>query len=66
VSKPVPAERVAVADGGLRERLVRMRRELIDGLERDFDAGAYLTLLAHIHIAIDAIDADAAELIGAA
>ena len=54
MSKPVPAERVAVADDGLRERLVRMRRELVDALDRDFDAGSYLPLLTHLHAAISA------------
>jgi hypothetical protein len=41
----------------LRERLIRMRADLIAALDHDFDAGAHLTLLAHVQVAIIAIDA---------
>ncbi|MGH6678366.1 MAG: hypothetical protein ACREDL_05390 [Bradyrhizobium sp.] len=45
----------------LRVRLAQYRRELLTALARDFDAGGFLPLLAHVHAAIVAVDAVAAE-----
>ena len=58
VRGPAPAQRCAEDHLGsvARERLVRMRAELIEKLDQDFDPG-FLPLLANVQTAIAAIDA---------